>query len=62
MLTFHRKIYKGENRRVYEGTYDGKRCCIKVLTSANAHQRELFREEYRILSHISHPKLPKACL
>ena len=60
MLTFHRKIYKGENRRVYEGTYDGKRCCIKVLTSANAHQQELFREEYRILSHISHPKLPKA--
>ena len=36
---FHRKIYKGENRRVYEGIYDGKRCCIKVLTSTNAHQR-----------------------
>ena len=60
MLTFHRKIYKGENRRVYEGSYGGQRCCIKVLTSTNAHQRELFFEEYRILSHISHPKLPKA--
>lgn len=60
MLTFHKKIYKGENRRVYEGSYDGQRCCIKVLTSTNPYQRELFLEEYKILLHISHPKLPKA--
>jgi serine/threonine protein kinase len=59
MLTFTRKIYKGENRRVYEGIYFDTRCFVKILTSSSPHQKSLFEEEYRILTHISHPKLPK---
>lgn len=60
MISFVRKIAKNENRRVYEGLYQDNRCCIKVLTSQNPHQRALFEEEYRILTHISHPNIPKA--